>query len=227
MGNEERTSKRSEQPTNSVFSAIVVGVLIAVIPATLGYIFGYVDGLRKDELAFTNQQIERLYGPLYALTQANNAIWTQFSSTHWPNTSRYYFDPKNPPSVEQVDQWRIWMKTVFQPLNLRVEDIIIQNSQLLVGDRLPQTFQDVIAQAEAYKALMSTWSDADRNNPEKYISRYANTITGINYPKRIVDCVATTYLALKIRQMKLERSVLSSLWLAPIPPVDSCEEKSP
>jgi len=120
----------------------------------------------------------------------------------------------------------MWMKAVFQPLNLDIEQTIIQNSQLIVGDQMPKTFQQAIAQTEAYKAVMSGWSETDRNNAEDYKSRFKNTVTGLNYPSEIVDCVAETYVALKQRQAQLQRSVFGSFWLSVIRPMDSCNKES-
>jgi hypothetical protein len=51
---------------------IVSGVLVAVIPAMLVYVVSFVDGRRREELTHVNSQIEKLYGPLYALTHAND-----------------------------------------------------------------------------------------------------------------------------------------------------------
>ena len=68
----------SERESSSAGTAIVIGVLIAVIPAIIGYVWSYVDGVRKDMLAFTNKQIESLYGPLHGLAQENDAAWCEF-----------------------------------------------------------------------------------------------------------------------------------------------------
>jgi hypothetical protein len=150
-----------ESKSNSVIIPIIIGALIAVIPATLGYVFSSFDSLRRERLEFTNNQIEKLYGPLYALTQASDVAWKQFKRSNWPgnqNTRRYFFDVRRPPTMEETAQWRHWMETVFQPLNLRSENIIVDNSQLIVGNQLPKAFQLLIAQTEAYKSVINSWS---------------------------------------------------------------------
>jgi hypothetical protein len=84
---------------NSLVSPIIIGVLIAVIPAVLGYIFSSFDSLRRERLEFTNNQIESLYGPLYALTQASDVAWKEFEAANWPvspETRRYFFDRHQP-----------------------------------------------------------------------------------------------------------------------------------
>jgi len=225
MGSKDREGAATSG--SSLMGAIVAGVLIAVIPAALGYIASFIDGARKDELAFVNQQIEKLYGPLLALTQANDVTWRQFASTNWPNNSRYYFDPQQPPSEEQVTEWRLWMRTVFQPLNVHIESTIVNNSQLIVGNRIPRSFQELIAQTEAYKAIIAGWSDHDKDNLETYRSRYKNTVTGLNYPDSIVECVSKTYDALKRRQTELQsfpNFLGNFLWHSPLESDSTCNK---
>ena len=208
----------------SMTGAIVIGVLIAVIPATLGYFAQFLDGIRKDRLAFTNNQLEKLYGALYALTQASVVTWKQFVASNWPNKSKYFFDPAQPPSIEQVTSWRLWMRNVFQPMNLMIEQTIVSNSQLVVGNEMPPVFQKMIAQTEAYKAIMAGWKDTDKDNPDAYRSRYNNTVTDINYPEKIVLCVAMVYRALKDRQEVLQHSIIESFRLAAFQPPCECNQ---
>lgn len=61
------------QSKPSKVTPVVTGVLVALIPACIGYGVAFLNEIRKSDLYFVNSQIEHLYGPLYALTQANNA----------------------------------------------------------------------------------------------------------------------------------------------------------
>ena len=214
---------------NSVVNPIIIGVLIAVIPATLGYMLSSFDSLRRQRLEFTNDQIEKLYGPLYALTQASDAAWNEFQASNWPSnqeTRRYFFDHHPPPTMEETAQWRHWMQTVFKPLNLRAEQVIVENSQLIVGNELPDAFQRLIAQTEAYKAVISSWSDADKENPEKYKASKCNTVAGINYPNEIIKCVSNTYVKLKDQQASLQNVWSGYLASDPTPDPVCVERKS-
>jgi hypothetical protein len=204
----------NERP--STRSAIIVGVLIAVIPAALGYIASYVDGIRKDRLAFTNDQIEKLYGPLHALAQANDAAWTLYgpSGPKWDN-----------PTKEQIILWGAWIKNVFQPMNLQIEQTIVAHSQLVVGDKLPGAFQTIIAHTEAYKALMSMWKKDDINELNTYLSHSANTVASV-YPSTFDLCVGPIYTALKKRQEALQNDILLTFSLSPVPIPPECNEGS-
>jgi hypothetical protein len=37
-----------------------------------------------------------------------------------------------------------------------MEDVIVANSQLIIGDKLPVVFQDLITQIEAYRAVIAS-----------------------------------------------------------------------
>jgi hypothetical protein len=228
---ESQSAKRTievrvlEQPTHlpapSVLGPIIVGVLIALVPACVGYGVSFLNDLRKGNLDFTNKQIEKLYGPLYALTQANDATWKQFTKTVMQNEGKpVYFTFERPISADQTTAWRSWMKTVFQPMNEKIEKIIEQNAQLIAGDQMPSTFQALVAHAEAYKGLIATWKDEDKSQPD-YGSLVKNTV-GLNYPDGIVACVEQTYLALKKHQQELQYSYIVYPWRAN--KVDSAEE---
>src|SRR5262245_5412078 len=214
--------KRGEK--DPLLRRVISGVLVAVIPAMLAYIVTFIDGRRREELTYVDTQIEKLYGPLYALTQANDAAWDEFASNYWPvDKRRHFFDPTRPPTIEQVDRWRLWMTTVFQPLNLEMEKRIINNSQLILGRQMPTAFKDLIAHTEASKAVITAWKESDRQDQRAYTSRFNNTVTGVNYPTNISECVQRVYDGLKERQEHLKRSMLSTLRPAPILPVAACD----
>jgi len=190
----------------------------------LAYVVSFVDGRRREELTYVNSQIEKLYGPLYALTQANDVAWDQFVSADWPEDKRrYFFDSTRPPTIEQVDKWRLWMTTVFQPLNVEMEARIINNSQLILGRQMPKGFKDLIAHTEAYKAVIATWKESDRQDQRAYTSRFNNTVPGLNYPTNIRECVERVYDGLKERQEHLQKNIFTSLRPARILPVAACD----
>jgi hypothetical protein len=206
----------------SKMNAIIVGVLIAIVPAVLGYTVSYINNVRASRLASVNRQLERLYGPLYALTQADDATWRQFSKTHWPHPRKYYFDPADPPTTDQVKIWRLWIRSVFQPMNLEMERTIVANSQLVLGTDMPRAFQTLISQTEAYKAIVATWKDSDDTRLD-FASPDANTVTDLNYPTGIITCVSESFRALKVRQEFLQRAFFRVLWLSPVESPKSCE----
>lgn len=133
-----------------------------------------------------------------------------------------YFSYDHPLAVEQTSIWRSWMKAVFQPMNQKIEDIIQNNAQLISGNQMPKVFQTVIAHVEAYKGVIAAWRDSDESRPY-YGSLVRNTVVGLNYPDKIVDCVQDTYLLLKRRQQDLRRRYIEYPWQAEeVDAVPSC-----
>jgi ABC-type cobalt transport system substrate-binding protein len=217
-----RRIKPDKRRSDAFVTRSVIAVAAAIGSAALGYLVGVMNDIRKSKLDFVNSQIEKLYGPLYAQTQANNATWEEFTRRYW-RTYRtksqkqgdfFYCDDKDPPTIEEVKRWRAWMKAVFQPLNLEMEKAIVENSQLIIGDNIPVVFKEVVAQTEAYKFVISGWKDNDfegcRRNPTELCPQlsYASNTTPLNYPTEIITCVEQDYQTLKKRQAGLEQSFL-------------------
>ena len=207
----------------SLLKAIISGVLIAIIPAIFGYVFGFFDSVRKDNLYVVNQQIEKLYGPLYNLTKSGDATWQYFRAANKLTSDDFIFGPDYPHlTVRQVEQWRIWMKTVFQPINLQLEKIIVENSQLVIGSEMPPIFQDLIAHTEGYKTVMATWTDEDKRDVDTFTSSARNAVYGLNFPYLLSACAKDSYVLLKQRQELLQKSILSGAFEQKLAPPNSC-----
>jgi hypothetical protein len=73
----------ANEAAESAGSKIFVGVVIAIVAATFGYLVSHLDQHRKDQITFVSEQIEKLYGPLFALVQANDIAWARFHPGYW------------------------------------------------------------------------------------------------------------------------------------------------
>jgi hypothetical protein len=166
-------------------SETMKAILVVVVPAVVGYVWTSIDTARKDALAYTSRQIEKLYGPLYGLTQASNRIWDVYN--------------KKRDTPEEKEMWRLWINSVFQPINLQIEEVILANSQLIVGNEMPDVFLQAIANTENYKALIARWT-AGKFDPDTPLIPYPD-----QEGNSIIVCVEQTYLALKERQEQLRR----------------------
>ena len=213
-----RLRKRVSRP------AIKWATMLTFISAILTYVANSVERVRVTKLDYVNAQIERLYGPLYALTQAEDKAWRQFLISNRLAGGSFVFGDHPPePNSEQVDAWRLWMKTVFQPLNVKMEEAIVANSQLVIGDKLSPVFLQLITQTEAYKAITTGWKESDRNDVKKYTSRESNTVENLNYPVGIISCVQAAYTELKKRQQRLESGLaIFEIFAPPITSDRSC-----
>jgi hypothetical protein len=196
----------------SVGPQIIVEVLVAVAAAAVGYLISYLDAHRKDQMALVSAQIEKLYGPLFALTEANNAAWDQFQHNYWPKRV-VFFEPGFVLRPEDVELWRRWMRNVFQPMNEKMEDAIVNNSQLLVGEQFPPMFQQLLSHTEAYKAVIANWKDGAIGAND--LSEEAN-ISPVPFPPQpaFTNCVVNQSLSLKLLQQQLQEQFIG--WFSPL-----------
>ena len=219
---EDMMPDEPEQPQGNVESTSMISVgtlvLTAILTGAVSYGYGVASDIRKTKIAFVDEQIQKLYGPLYAESQPDDKIWHLFVTQRWknpdaPDESPKFFDDKAPPTIEQVRRWRRWMRTVYQPLNTAMETAITSNIQLMVGDDIPIPLRSLIAHTELYKAVIAGWgADEDLKDCEAKpglqcpaLMTFRNT-SGLNYPDGVIKCVADDYLNLKQWRDKLELS---------------------
>ncbi|TCK32745.1 hypothetical protein B0G84_8616 [Paraburkholderia sp. BL8N3] len=196
----------------------VLGFSVAVLPAVATYVASFVDKVRVSELEFVDAQIEKLYGPLYALTQTDRFSYETFVRAHAPGGEAFTLATNYPPTAEQMRLWRTWVTTVFQPLNLKMEDAIVSNAHLVIGAQLPAAFIGLIAETEKYKVLIELWK-AQGHDKDLDVT-YPGNVVGI--PGGLTACAAQSYLMLKARQKELRWNLLSVLWARPLSPPESC-----
>lgn len=134
MGNDSDDNKSS-------YRTVAGAILLAALTAAIGYIVTFIDEHRKSELQLANTQIEKLYGPLYAYSLTARKAQGLLHNTY-RHGSPHYFNKSDDdiPTIEQVEVWRRWMKTVFMPLNEKMENAIIENVQLLDGEKVYPLF---------------------------------------------------------------------------------------
>jgi hypothetical protein len=188
----------------SAYKAIATAIFLAVASAIIGYAVSFIDEHRKNQIQIVNTQIEKLYGPLYAFSVANQRAWRELHDKYRSGKT-YFFDDQDKPSAELVEVWRRWMKTVFMPMNLKMESAIIENAQLLDGNRIYPSFVDLIAHVESYKATVAKWKDTDDLHDDRYRMAGENTAV-IEYPIRLDACIEARLQSVLDRRDRLERS---------------------
>ena len=96
-------------------------------------------------------------------------------------------------SNEEKERWRLWMIEVFEPLNARMEKVILENGDLLEGNRVPDVFVETLAHIAAYRALYAKWNEGD----------YSVHTSLIDYPTGLLAEVERTYDKLLARRKRL------------------------
>ena len=124
-----------------------------IFVALVGFLVTYVVNLRlarrKDRLERINEQLRDLYGPLYALEISARSAWMEFRKQYRPDRRYWQDDP--PPTAEEAQAWRTWMKSVFMPINRRMRDVVVTKAHLIDGSEMPQSLRDLAAHVSAYE----------------------------------------------------------------------------
>ncbi|MEU8430323.1 hypothetical protein [Micromonospora sp. NPDC048169] len=128
--------------------AASASVLVAVLVFTLNQIGQFRQERRQAKLSRINSQLRDLYGPLNALVDVNERIWTAMRS-----------EGLLPAQSERTpeggtDVWRRWRDHALQPANRRMRDLIIEHADLLIGVEVPQVFRDFCAHVAAQEIVI-------------------------------------------------------------------------
>ncbi|MFN8395018.1 MAG: hypothetical protein U0176_10255 [Bacteroidia bacterium] len=153
---------------------------------------------RKDKLDRINNQLEHYYGPLYSLMKANHKAWLDFKGEHI-RVALALDDPDIELTPEDIAAWRHWMKHIFMPANEKMFQIIASRSDLLIGDRMPKPFLELISHIVSYRAMMGKWPD----EPCSELEDRESNLTHFNYP-----ILAQKYVFRKFRELKKKQHQL-------------------
>ncbi|MDQ1592516.1 MAG: hypothetical protein QOG71_3143 [Pyrinomonadaceae bacterium] len=164
-------------------AAIIVAVLSILF--TLGGVFWQVRAKRMDDkravqLQRLDKQLSDLYGPLYALYESGDRQWRaflkEFSNCKDPEFLGFFpienekeFDP---PDREKLRIFRLWTENVFMLTNTRMEEIIINNAELLIGEEMPQPFLNFCVHVSALRSSVAEWNSPnfDQDDWKKHIA---------------------------------------------------------
>jgi len=169
-------------------SDTLITTTVAVVLAFLGYIVTYLNNLqlsrRKDRLERVNKQLSELYGPMFSLTHASSIAWKWFREAH---------SAEGETTADDLKEWRLWMSVVFMPQNVKLYDIILNKSDLLIETAMPQSLLDFCAHTVALQAVLEKWKNED----------YSEHYPVARYPRDIDQYARESYTKLKAEQSKL------------------------
>ncbi len=176
--------------------AFWVTTVVTIVLAFSGYLVTYFNGLR---LSQRNQRLERVsrqlgefYGPLYGLTNSEAAVFKIFRSRYRPG--QHFFSHDDPPSETELEAWRLWMTTVFAPINNRMYELVLSKSDLLIETEMPQCLRDLCAHVVGYQLVMKKWERGD----------FSENLSLLVFPQiELLKYVDESFDALKREQAKL------------------------
>lgn len=198
-----------------------MATLVATIAlALIGYVITHRNDVRRDQrqalLDRVNRQLGELYGPLLALVTATDSAWNAYMSRYRPGGSLREpgmvtdrsdvvpgprlaawpppnVNPQRAPTAGEGVTWRLWIREVFMPLNLRMEEVIITKADLLEGDAMPVPFLDLVAHVESYRTVLKRWDEGD----------YSEQFALLLFPATLRGHVTEQFQLLKREQSRL------------------------
>jgi hypothetical protein len=176
--------------------AFLVTTAVTIVLALTGYLAAYLNNLRisqrNQRLERISKQLGELYGPLYGLTNSENAVFSVFRSKHRPGM--HFFSEEDPPTEADLEVWRLWITTVFAPINNRMYELVLSKSDLLIETEMPQVLRDLCAHVVGYQLVMKKWERGD----------FSENMSLLPFPQaELLAYVSDSYNALKSEQAKL------------------------
>ncbi|HST05370.1 MAG TPA: hypothetical protein VLQ48_11620 [Chloroflexia bacterium] len=176
--------------------AFLITTTVTIVLALAGYMAAYLNGLR---LAQRNQRLERVnkqlgdfYGPLYGLIDSETAVFKEFRNIYRPG--KHFFSDEDPPTDGDLEAWRLWMTTVFAPINNRMYELVLSQSDLLIETEMPQCLRDLCAHVVGYHLVIKKWESGD----------YSEKMSLLPFPRaELLQYVGDSYNALKREQARL------------------------
>jgi hypothetical protein len=142
---------------------VIVSTTIAAVLALLGYLITHQSSIRiaqrKERLERVNRQLSEFYGPLFALTSSSRLAWGAFQMKYSRDGS--FFDDEAKIPADELEAWRLWMTTVFMPSNLRIYELIVLKTDLLIETEIPDCLLKFCAHVSVYQTILKRWEKKD------------------------------------------------------------------
>ena len=177
-------------------TSLLITTTVTVVLAFIGYLITYLNNLRltqrKDRLDRVNRQLGELYGPLFALNHASHIARQKFLQKYAAGRTRF-FSKEVKHTDEELRAWRHWMQTVFMPINMRIYELILSKSDLLIESHMPPCLIQLCAHVASYKVVLEKWEQGD----------FTSHTALIHFPKEFHGYSKESFEMLKSEQAKL------------------------
>ena len=84
-------------------------------------------------------------------------MWLSFRSRHRPYLGSFWGIADSPVSDTDAEAFRLWIRSVFMPLNRQMMDLIVNKADLLEGTEIPECLLELCAHVSSYEALLRQW----------------------------------------------------------------------
>jgi len=172
----------------------IIALFVTVLLAITGYLYNYSQQIaserRKERLNLLNKQINEFYGPLYILTESSSAA---FSTLRHRLGGIHVFKNSKNPTAKELEEWHIWVVSVFVPLNEKIENTILNNAHLIRERDIPSCLLKFISHSITYKSILYKWDSGD----------IGEFLSPVEFPKELHDYANRSYQSLKEEQVEL------------------------
>jgi hypothetical protein len=183
----------------SVPTVLQNAAILTVILALSGYFItslsAHMLARRRDKLDLVNKRINEFYGPLYVASEAGDIAYRSLLKRQGKEKSEPILD-------SEMNEWILWMTTIFMPLNDVREKVIIEKAHLIIEERMPQCLLDFVTHVVGYKAVLAKWANGDHEERR----------STIGWPPEFDLYVKRSYAALKAEQTRLMHSATWRLY---------------
>lgn len=181
--------------SNTLQNAVLLTILLAFAGYLVTYLGNRMIGRRTARLQLVDRRLNEFYGPLYVASQAGNIAYRSLLARQGKTQC-------HPIAPAEMEEWVLWMKTIFMPLNNIREKIIIEKAHLIVEEEMPHCLLEFVTHVVGYKAVMAKWADGD----------FSETRSIIGWPPEFDRYVERSYAALKAEQTRLIHGAASQLY---------------
>jgi hypothetical protein len=141
--------------------AASAAICVAVLGALLSFIYSRQLQRRQARLERLNAQLRDVYGPLYAIFQANHIAHLRFVDTLRPGSSTLFAPDVPPLNDEERRLWRLWAESAHRHRSTPAYEVIISSAHLLIEDEMPECLLKFCARKAGYDVLIERWKQGD------------------------------------------------------------------
>lgn len=136
--------------------------LIAGSITALGWLINHILNSRREairvevqeNLNFTKEQLEKLYGPLAFVILEGRRTWSDLLAVLGRDI---VFDGASEIPEDEQEIWRFWVEYEFLPRNKRIRDLLELNAHLIEDDGIPQSYSDFIEHESSWRLRYARW----------------------------------------------------------------------
>ncbi|MDX3343013.1 hypothetical protein PV409_34200 [Streptomyces sp. ME02-6979.5a] len=176
----------------------MIALVVTIALAFVGYVAAYLNGLRlaqrSERLARVNRQLSDFYGPLFAITEANGRAFDAFAQRNVRPDGRSPFDHEDPPTEEELAEWRLWVTTVFLPNIRAMRDLVVTHADLLRESGMPPILLKLCAHVSGYEITAARWAQG----------RFDQHLSVVSFPSQeLANYAREGFTSLKVEQSRL------------------------